>query len=230
MGILSRFGDIMSANVNAVLDKLEDPSKMVDQMLLNMNKDLAQVKVETASVMAEEQRCKRLLDDNNAKVAEYNGYAEKAVLAGNDEDAKVLLAKKQEYLSNGAGLQTAYEAAHANAAKMRDMHNKLVSDIANLDNRRSMIKAKVAVAKTQESINKFSAPENARSSMDAFNRMEEKANKQLDMANAMSDLNAGPVDAAKALEEKYKGGATDASVTDELAAMKARLGKTGNEN
>ena len=54
MGILSRFGDIMSSNVNAILDKMEDPAKMIDQMLLNMNKDLAQVKVETAGVMAEE--------------------------------------------------------------------------------------------------------------------------------------------------------------------------------
>ena len=225
MGILSRFGDIMSANVNAILDKMEDPAKMVDQMLLNMTKDLSQVKTETASVMAEETRCKRLLDDNTDRVAEYNAYAEKAVVAGNDEDAKVLLAKKQEFESNGAGLRTAYETAHANAAKMRQMHDKLVSDINNLDNRREMIKAKVAVAKTQESINKFSAPDSARNSMEAFNRMEAKANKQLDMANAMADLNNGPVDAAKAVEEKYKHGATDASVEDELAAMKARLGK-----
>ena len=53
MGILTRFKDIMSANVNALLDKAEDPAKMIDQTLLNLRKDLAQVKKETAAVMAD---------------------------------------------------------------------------------------------------------------------------------------------------------------------------------
>ncbi|MCL2463382.1 MAG: PspA/IM30 family protein [Defluviitaleaceae bacterium] len=225
MGILGRFKDIMSSNVNAMLDKMEDPSKMVDQMLINMNKDLAQVKVETANVMAEETRCKRLLDDNQEKVAEYVRYAEKAVMAGNDADAATFLAKKQEYESAGAGLQTAYEAARANAEKMRQMHDKLVGDIATLQSRKSMIKAKESVAKTQERVNKFSMPDTGRGGEEAFSRMEDKVNQRLDAANAMSDLNTAPVDAAKALEEKYKDNMTDASVQRELEAMKARLGK-----
>ena len=49
MAILKRFGDIMRANINALLDKAEDPGKMVDQMLLDLNEDLAAVKKETAS-------------------------------------------------------------------------------------------------------------------------------------------------------------------------------------
>ena len=53
MGILTRFKDIMSANVNALLDKAEDPAKMIDQTLLNLRKDLAEVKKETAAVLAE---------------------------------------------------------------------------------------------------------------------------------------------------------------------------------
>ena len=54
MGILTRFKDIMSANVNALLDKAEDPAKMIDQTLLNLRKDLTEVKKETAAVMADE--------------------------------------------------------------------------------------------------------------------------------------------------------------------------------
>ena len=225
MGILSRFRDIMSSNINALLDKMEDPSKMVDQMLLNMNKDLAQVKTETAGVMAEENRCKRLLDDNRAKVADYVAYAERAVMAGNDADAATFLAKKQEYEATGAGLQTAYEAARANAEKMRQMHDKLVSDIGALNARKSMIKAKQSVAKTQERVNKFGMPSGGSGGAEAFNRMEDKVNRRLDAANAMADLNSEPVDSAKALEEKYKAQMGGASVQDELAAMKARLGK-----
>lgn len=225
MGILGRFKDIMSSNVNAMLDRMENPSKMVDQMLINMNRDLADVKVETAGVMAEETRCKRLLDDNNAKVAEYVTYAERAVLAGNDTDAATFLAKKQELEAAGAGLKTAYEAAHANADKMRQMHDKLVGDINTLNSRKAMIKAKESVAVTQERINSFSMPTAGASGAEAFQRMEDKVNKRLDTANALADLNSEPIDAAKALEEKYKAGTNNSSVQSELEAMKARLGK-----
>ena len=54
MGVLSRFKDIMASNVNALLDKFEDPAKMVDQMLIDLREDLAEVKKETDSVMADE--------------------------------------------------------------------------------------------------------------------------------------------------------------------------------
>ena len=48
MGIISRFKDIMSSNINALLDKAEDPEKMIDQTMRNLNKDLAKVREETA--------------------------------------------------------------------------------------------------------------------------------------------------------------------------------------
>ena len=69
MGILSRFGDIVQANVNAVLDKMEDPSKMIDQYLRELNENLAEVKKETAGVMAEETRTRRLMEENQAEAA-----------------------------------------------------------------------------------------------------------------------------------------------------------------
>ena len=69
MGILQRFKDIMSSNINALLDRAEDPEKMVDQTLRNLNSDLAKVKAETAGVMADEQKAKRNLDEVNAEIA-----------------------------------------------------------------------------------------------------------------------------------------------------------------
>lgn len=63
MGILTRFKDIMASNVNALFDKCEDPEKMVDQYLRNLENDLASVKAETASVMADEKSAKRKLDE-----------------------------------------------------------------------------------------------------------------------------------------------------------------------
>jgi len=69
MGILSRFKDIMSSNVNAMLDKAEDPGKMIDQYMANLQDSLGKVKAETAGVMAEEARSQRALDENTAEIA-----------------------------------------------------------------------------------------------------------------------------------------------------------------
>ena len=62
MSVLKRFTDIMSSNINALLDKAEDPVKMADQLARNLTSDLGKVKAETASVIAEEKRSKRELD------------------------------------------------------------------------------------------------------------------------------------------------------------------------
>lgn len=226
MGIVSRFKDIMSANINALLDKAEDPEKMIDQYLRNLESDLGKVKAETASVMADEQRCRRELDECNADIEKYQQYAEKAVLAGNDGDAKQFLAKKSQLTQKQAGLQQAYDLAAANATKMRQMHDKLVGDINELNSRKDSIKAKIAVAKTQEKLNKIgSSYAGAQNSMSAFDKMEAKANKMLDEANAMAELNTSSDEAdVENLASKYDTTESPA-LDDELAALKAQLGK-----
>ena len=83
MGVFQRFGSIMSANINALLDKCEDPEKMIDQYLREATENLAEVKKETAGVMATEAKAKRALDENQAQVAKYTELAKKALLAGN---------------------------------------------------------------------------------------------------------------------------------------------------
>jgi len=225
MGILSRFNDIVKANINALLDKAEDPSKMIDQYLLDLTQDLADVRKETAGIMAEEARAKRLADENQAQVDKYDMLARKAVTAGNDGDARVFILKKQELEAAGAGLKTAYAAAHENAVKMRAMHDKLASDIETLKTRRQSIKSKVAVAKTQEKISEISSSSaRADGAMEAFERMEEKADNMLDRANAMSELTTSTaVEEARKLEEKYA--ANTPSVDDELEQIKKELGK-----
>lgn len=225
MGMLDRFTDIIKANINDLLDKAEDPSKMIDQYMRDLTDSLAEVKQETAGVMAEETRTKRLVDENTAEVARYYGLARKALEAGSEEDARVFLAKKQEFETKGANLQQAYDAANENAKKMREMHDKLVSDIETLNGRREAIKAKVSVAKTQEKVNEFaSSAEKTAGTMSAFDRMEAKADSMLDKANAMDELNKAPVDEAAALEEKYAGAGNDAAVDEELAKLKGEMG------
>ena len=222
MSILSRFKDIMSANINALLDKCEDPAKMIDQYLRQLKEDLAEVKQETAAVMAEEKRAKRLVDDNAAEIAKYTDLAKKALTAGNEGDAKVFITKKKELEAHQADLEKTYALAHANAEKMREMHDKLTGDIQELEQRRLNVKAKMSVAKTQDKLNKINdSMKSAAGSMEAFERMEAKADRLLDEANSMAELNEEPKDSAEEIAKKYD---KDSSVDDELAKMKAELG------
>ena len=223
MGVIQRFKDIMSANINAMLDKAENPEKMIDQYMRNLENDLGKVKAETASVMAEEARAKRAYDEALAEVEKYQKYAEKAVAAGNDNDARVFLQSKKTAQSKLEGLKLTYDTAAANAQKMRQMHDKLVNDISDLRARKETIKAKVAVAKAQERVNQVgSSLKGVSNNMSAFDRM---ANKMLDTANAMAQLNESADTNVDDLARKYDlddvAGTSD--IDDELAALKAKL-------
>lgn len=225
MGMLDRFTDIIKANVNDLLDRAEDPSKMVDQYLRDLTESLAEVKRETAGVMAEEARTERQVKENEADISKYDSLARAALEAGNEDDARTFLAKKQQLVTKGEGLRAAAEAAHENATKMREMHDKLVGDIEQLKSRREAIKAKVAVAKTQDKVNKMSsAGDRAAGAMSAFDRMEAKADEMLDRSNAMSELSSEPADAAAELEKKYADSASTAAVDAELARLKEEMG------
>lgn len=226
MGVLTRFKDIMAANFNALLDKCEDPEKMVDQYLRNLEQDFAKVKAETASVMADEKNAKRKLDECDSEIAKMAEYAKKAVAAGNDDEARKFLSKKAELTQKREVLSKEYELSTSNSAKMRQMHDKLQEDISSLKGRRDMLKAKAKVAETQKKINTMgSGLESAGSNLEAFERMEEKVNKMYDEADAMSELNQSAAeDSIEELTKKYDGGADSSAVDDELAALKAEMG------
>lgn len=224
MGVIQRFKDIMSANINAMLDKAEDPEKMIDQYMRNLQDDLGKVKAETAAVMAEETRAKRELNECNQEIEKLQKYAEKAVMAGNDNDARLFLEKKQALVAKQTALQQAYESAEGNAVKMRQMYDKIVKDMESLTQRKAAIKAKVAAAKAQERVNQIGGSlKGVSSNMSAFDRMEEKANKMLDEANAMAELNhSAQEDSIEDLMSKYDNG-SNSNVDDELAALKAKM-------
>ena len=223
--ILKRFTDIMSANINALLDKAEDPAKMVDQYIRDIESDLGNVKAETAAVMAAEKKAKRDLDESAQEMEKMTRYAEKALRAGNENDARVFLEKKTALAGQRQSLEQAYAAAQANSDHMRRMHDKLEKDLAQLQQRRSAIKAKMAVAKTQEKMNQLgSSIGNAGETLSAFDKMEEKANRMLDEAEAMAELNQKEATAEDLMRKYDEPSQASPEVEDELAALKVKLG------
>ena len=227
-GILSRFKDIMSSNINALLDKVEDPMKMIDQYLRNLESDLGKVKAETAAVMAEETKSKRELDECIDSINKMQTYAEKALLSGNEADARTFLSKKGELNNKLISLQQTYDIAKENSTKMREMHDKLIKDISQLNTRRDKLKAKMAVANTQEKLNKIGSSVNgAIGNMSKFDEMEAKINKKLDTANAMAELNNSQKEEnIEDLIAKYDNETknTSSEIDDELSELKSKLG------
>jgi phage shock protein A len=189
MGILSRFRDIMSSNINALLDKSQDPEKTMDTYMRSLNIDLGKVKAETASVLADEKRSQRAWDECKAEINKLQKYAEKAVEAGNDDGARKFLEKKGTLAEKEVQLQAAYELAASNAASMKQMQDKLVSDMSQLEARRTELKSRMAAAKAQQRLNSISSPTGGGidSVLDA---LEEKVNSEYHEAMAIAELRA----------------------------------------
>lgn len=223
MSILRRFKDIMSSNIHALLDKAEDPEKMIDQYLRNLNSDLGKVKSETATIMAEEQRVKREWNEAKADIEKMQNYAIRALEAGNEEDARKFLERKATVEQKEQDMQSAVEIAEANTSQMRQMHDKLVKDIGELESRRALLKGKAAVAKTQKRMNEMgSSLKGAHASKSAFDQMEEKINRSLDEAQAMAELNRSNADDIDDLTDKYDSPA-GSNVDAELEALKQQI-------
>lgn len=218
MGILSRFKDIMTSNINALLDKAEDPAKMIDQYLRDLEDNLAKVKSETAGVIADEKRNERELQNAKEQIEKFTLYAKKALEAGNEEDARKFLEKKSQFPIEL--LEKNYLTAKENSKQMREMHDKLVSDIETLHQKKNMLKSKLAVAKTREKLNSMTASSNSKAKLDAFSKMEDKVNEMFDKASAMEELNKDSIDD---LVSKYET-TNNSEIDKELEDLKKSLG------
>jgi phage shock protein A len=210
----------MKANINALIDKFEDPAKMINQYLIDLKESLAEVKRETAGVLAIAKRCAREYDENEQGIRKYQELAKKAVGAGNDDDARTFIKKYKELEGERPGLAANRDTAAENASRMRAMHDKLVEDIRTLEYRKAHIRSTVAIAKTTQKLNKIGSPTDSASAIGSkFNDMEEKANRMLDEAQAHSELNAPVESAAERLSKKYAE-VEDTEVERELLLLK----------
>lgn len=230
MGILSRFRDVMAANVNAWLDRSEDPEKTMNEYMRALRSDLGQVKAETESQLAQERRAKRALDECQADIRKLQRYAEKAAMEGQDEDALKFLERKALETEKLTALQEAYDLASSNSKKMKEMEEKLVKDIGQLETRYAELKGKLTAAKSQQALNERGAKTGDANA--AFSALEEKASLALNEALALAELRGGAkeddLDELIAQLEKEHGNEPNSSppsAADELAALKVKLNK-----
>ena len=226
MGILQRFSDIMSANINSLLSGAEEKNagKLLEKYLADARANLEELKSETSAIIADEMAAARRVAANNEEIAKYDRYAEQAVLAGNDDDARKFLDAKSQLVAKKAELEAAYETA-----KMRQMTRKLMEDIASAEGKMVELRAKLTVAEHKEKMDDLMHKVAGRTDMSGFENMMEAVQKRIDSVDAKVALNEELADKMdiKKLEEKYseKAAEVSASVEADLAALKARLGK-----
>lgn len=228
MGILARFRDVMRSNLSAILKSSPDPVATVDAYMRQLRLDVGQVKAETTAVQAEEDRAKRALDECAEEVRKLQRYAEKAMESGDESAAMKFLERKGKQAERLSGLQTAYEQAADNSSKMKQMQEKLVSELQGLEARQAELKRKLTEAET---LSRAQAP----GGKEAFRELEAKADQALNEALALAELRAGlqedDLDAIFAELEKGKAGGTESGEApastpeDELAALKAKRNK-----
>lgn len=232
MGILQRFSDVMSANLNSLLSGVEQKNaeKLLEKYLDDARSNLEELKAETAGVVADEMAAGRRVTAASEEITKYDRYAEQAVMAGNDDDARKFLAAKAAAVSKKADLETAYQQARQNSDKMREMTKKLTGDISEAQGRMGELRAKLAVAESKEKMEDLSRKIAGKGEMSGFDSMMDAVQHRMDAVDAHSSLNeelSGDSD-IKALEEKYsprEDGQNGTSVENDLAALKARLGK-----
>lgn len=232
MGIFKRIKDMVSANINDLLEKFEDPEHVIDQMIKEMEETIIDVRKQTASSIASSKITSRKLSETEKEAEKWQKNAELAIVEGQDDLAKKALVRRRE-------VEGQLESLKKQLADEEEMIEKMKSDLhlveekvqeARRKRESLLMKKRAADAKKKmlESSEKArSAFDGSASSIingfDSFNKYEEKIERELAEAEAREELNT---DRKKTdLESEFAHLNTDTEVDDELAALKKKLNK-----
>ncbi len=220
MGLFKRLRDITMASINDMLDKVEDPVKMLEQYLRDMSEDITDAEAAVAKQIAVEKRFKQQMDEAAELVAKRGQQAETAVLAGNDELAKKALTDKNEQQIKLDSYTQQYTVAKQHADTLREQLAEMKDEFNKLKNKKDLLIARAEAAKAQKSINQTMSGFGVDNAAKGFERMESKVLQMEAEAQASGELRGSN----KSLDDEFKALETNA-VDDELAALKAKLNK-----
>jgi phage shock protein A len=188
MGIFKRLGDVVKANINDLISKAENPEKMLNQMLIDMNEHLIESKKGVASAIADEKRLERQMNENKSKADEWEKKAMIAVNAGKEDLAKQALMRKQEYSNYVNDLQPQWEAQHAAVTKLKESLKMLQNKIDEASRKKNILIARSKRAETTKKIQQTMGSISNNSAFDVFDRMSEKVDKIEAEADALAEL------------------------------------------
>ena len=224
MGIFSRLGTLIKSNINDLISRAEDPEKMLNQVLLEMQQQLVEAKKAVAVAIADEKRLQKQYNSELDKAKEWERKAMLAVRAGDDNLARQALVRKQEHENISAQFQQQWIAQKAAVDKLKDALRLLANKIEEAKRKKNILIARKKRAEAQRQIANTMQGLGDTSAFDTFDRMAEKITMLEAEAEAGAEL-AGEI-SGDTLESKFlaleSGG--HGTEDDALAELKAKMG------
>ncbi|MVO98945.1 MULTISPECIES: PspA/IM30 family protein [Paenibacillus] len=219
MGIFKRLRDLTMASMNDLLDKAEDPVKMLNQFLRDMEQDIQEAEVAVAKQIAIEKKFKQQYEEAEEMVEKRTEQAMKALEQGNEDLARRALEDKKEHQIKFDEMKRQFDVAKTNADQLRSQLSEMKDEFTKLKNKKDLLIARAEAAKAQKHINQALSGFGSDNAAKGFDRMSEKVLQMEAEAQASNELRSK----SKSLDDELdKLGATD-GIADELAAMKAKL-------
>lgn len=215
-----RMSTVVSSELNSMLDKAEDPVKMLDQFMRDMAEDIREVEAAVAKQIANEKKLKRKLDDANAMVEKRQKQAEQAIEAGNDDLARRALQDKSDHETTVATLQESWERAKTDSEELRTKLDEMKKEYQEMELKKDSLKARAESAKTRTKINRTMSSIGNDESKQGFERMEEKVMQFEAEAETSEDLSKEN----RTLDDEFEA-LNKNDVDDELAELKEKMGK-----
>ena len=223
MGIFTRFRDIVSSNINSMLDHAEDPEKMIKLMIREMEDTLIEIKSSCAGVIASRKKVERKLDEIGDRIGLWTRRAELAVSKGRDDLAREALIEKRRF-------EELSEALEKEVSDHGDLIQQYQDDITELEAKLTSAKEKkrMLAQRHRKARNKKRAQEDIRrmessETMARFEHLESR----IERMEAEADLvNYGK---SQTVDDEFEGLATDDEIEKELAKMKAAAYRDSNE-
>jgi phage shock protein A len=223
MGLFDRFRRVVQSNINEMITKAENPEKMLNQLIVDMNEQLIESKKSVASAIADEKRLQRQLIEQRRNNELWEQRAMDAVRAGKDDLAKQALVRKQEHAEYATSYQEQYDAQHTSVEQLKDSLRHLQQKIDEASRKKNLLIARAKRAEAQQRIQSTLGAARNTSAFDAFDRMADKVEQAEAEAEATDDLaklDTGDVDLEKQFKELEGGGSAEQLLEDLKSKMK----------
>ncbi|NJK63537.1 MAG: PspA/IM30 family protein [Synechococcaceae cyanobacterium SM2_3_1] len=220
MGLFDRVSRIVRANINSMVSSAEDPEKILNQTINDMQEDLIQLRQAVATAIASQKRMERQYDQAQQQVDEWERRAKLAIQNNDDDLARQALVRKKGYAETAQSLKRQLDDQSQQVQILRTNMTKLESKISEAKTKKDMLIARARSAKASQQISEVIGKVNTTSALSAFDRMEEKVNTLEAQSAAVAELSADTLESKFAALES---GGSD--VDSELALLKASVSK-----
>ncbi|MGD6966458.1 PspA/IM30 family protein [Rossellomorea vietnamensis] len=219
--LFKRVKTVVGSELNAMLDKAEDPVKMLDQFMREMEADIRDAEAAVAKQIANEKMLQRKYEEADKMAEKRQQQAVKALEAGNDDLARRALEDKKTHSAQADTMRESYERAKGDADSLRKKLDEMKNEYNQMKLKKDSLKARAESAKTRTKMNRAMSSIGGDESRKGFDRMEEKVLQFEAEAETSEDMRSSNRSLDDELDALDKGNDVD----DELAALKKQLGK-----